>query len=191
MGLETGNLSEKQLAFASEYIIDFNATQAAIRAGYSERTAKQQGSRLLTNVDLQAQLVKLIGERNERAKYDADKLLEDLLSENAADIADLYDENTNTLKPVHDWPKRFRYGLVQSVKVTELYDKVMGDDGKKHREKIGETVEVKLVDRLRLREVIGKHVNVQAFKEKVEHDLSDPMQELAAALSGRSIKPKG
>lgn len=190
MDLETNNLSEQQLAFAAEYIIDFNATQAAIRAGYSAKTAKSQGSRLLTNVNLQAQLVKLIGERNERAKYDADQLLAELLTDNSADIADLYYEDTNTLKPVHEWPKRFRFGLVQSVKVTELYDKVLGDDGKKHREKIGETIEVKLVDRLRLREVIGKHVNVQAFKEKVEHDLSDPMQELAAALSGRSIKPK-
>lgn len=39
--------------FAAEYVKDFNATQAAIRTGYSERTAKQQGSRLLTRVDVQ------------------------------------------------------------------------------------------------------------------------------------------
>ena len=45
-------MSPKQQRFAEEYVVDHNATQAAIRAGYSEQTAKQQGSRLLTNVDV-------------------------------------------------------------------------------------------------------------------------------------------
>ncbi len=45
-------MSPKQKRFAEEYVVDHNATQAAIRAGYSERTAKQQGSRLLTKVDV-------------------------------------------------------------------------------------------------------------------------------------------
>ncbi len=45
-------MSPKQQRFAEEYVVDHNATQAAIRAGYSERTAKQQGSRLLTKVDV-------------------------------------------------------------------------------------------------------------------------------------------
>lgn len=47
-------LSDKQAAFAREYVVDRNATQAAIRAGYSAATAKQQGARLLTNVDVRA-----------------------------------------------------------------------------------------------------------------------------------------
>ncbi len=45
-------MNPKQRRFAEEYVVDHNATQAAIRAGYSERTAKQQGSRLLTYVDV-------------------------------------------------------------------------------------------------------------------------------------------
>lgn len=47
-------LTDKQQRFVDEYLIDMNATQAAIRTGYSEKTAKQQGSRLLTNVDVLA-----------------------------------------------------------------------------------------------------------------------------------------
>lgn len=47
-------LTLKQERFVAEYLIDLNATQAAIHAGYSERTAKQQGSRLLTNADVSA-----------------------------------------------------------------------------------------------------------------------------------------
>ena len=47
-------LNDRQKRFADEYIVDLNATQAAIRAGYSEKTARSQGQRLLTNVDVQA-----------------------------------------------------------------------------------------------------------------------------------------
>lgn len=46
------SLTPKQAKFVEEYLIDLNATQAAIRAGYSAKTAKQQGQRLLTNVDV-------------------------------------------------------------------------------------------------------------------------------------------
>ncbi|WP_296193672.1 MULTISPECIES: terminase small subunit [unclassified Psychrobacter] len=47
-------LTAKQQRFKDEYLIDNNATQAAIRAGYSKKTAKSQGQRLLTNVDIKA-----------------------------------------------------------------------------------------------------------------------------------------
>jgi len=47
-------LTNKQAAFVREYLVDFNATQAAIRAGYSPKTARSQGARLLTNVDVNA-----------------------------------------------------------------------------------------------------------------------------------------
>ena len=47
-------LTAKQARFKDEYLIDNNATQAAIRAGYSKKTAKSQGQRLLTNVDIKA-----------------------------------------------------------------------------------------------------------------------------------------
>ena len=46
-------LTDKQSRFISEYLIDSNATQAAIRAGYSKKTARSQGQRMLTNVDIQ------------------------------------------------------------------------------------------------------------------------------------------
>ncbi len=52
-------LTPKQQQFAREYLVDFNATQAAIRAGYSEKTACEQGSRLLANVKVQAEIQRL------------------------------------------------------------------------------------------------------------------------------------
>ena len=54
-------MTEKQECFVSEYLIDLNATQAAIRSGYSAKTADQQGSRLLANVKVQ-QAVVIAGE---------------------------------------------------------------------------------------------------------------------------------
>lgn len=71
----------KQQRFIDEYLIDFNATQAAIRAGYSEDTAKQQGSRLLTNVDVRAAIDTAIRERSSRALLSQDAVLCGLLEE--------------------------------------------------------------------------------------------------------------
>lgn len=61
-------LSAKQATFAREYAVDKNATQAAIRAGYSADTAKQQGSRLLTNVDVRAEIERTLSASAERVE---------------------------------------------------------------------------------------------------------------------------
>ena len=68
-------LNEKQKLFCQEYLKDLNATQAAIRAGYSEKTAKSQGQRLLTNVYIKEFLEKQNEQRQERVKVDADYVL--------------------------------------------------------------------------------------------------------------------
>lgn len=64
-------LTAKQELFCQEYIIDLNATQAAIRAGYSERTANAQASRLLANVKVSARIKELKDERAEKLELDA------------------------------------------------------------------------------------------------------------------------
>jgi len=71
-------LTVKQRRFCEEYLVDFNATQAAVRAGYSPRSAKQQGSRLLTNADLADHLATLVRERERRTEITADAVLQDL-----------------------------------------------------------------------------------------------------------------
>ncbi|HDR9052662.1 TPA: terminase small subunit [Burkholderia vietnamiensis] len=68
-------LTANQLRFVDEYLVDLNATQAAIRAGYSKRTAKQQGARLLTNVDVAAAVTERKRSRAERVQIDADEVL--------------------------------------------------------------------------------------------------------------------
>ena len=71
-------LNEKQKQFVREYLIDLNATQAAIRAGYSEKTARSQGQRLLTHVDIAAAIKVAQDERIERTEITADRVLEEL-----------------------------------------------------------------------------------------------------------------
>ncbi len=71
-------LTRKQQSFCEEYLVDFNATQAAVRAGYSPRSAKQQGARLLTNVDLRNHLQELISARSRRTEITADSVLQDI-----------------------------------------------------------------------------------------------------------------
>ncbi len=65
------SLTPKQGRFVAEYLIDLNATQAAIRAGYSEKTAQQQGSRLLLNVLVQEAIAK--GREKTAAKLEITK----------------------------------------------------------------------------------------------------------------------
>lgn len=72
-------LEEKQKMFCREYLVDFNGTQAAIRAGYSKKTANEQASRLLTKVNVQAYLKKLIENRNERTKITQDEVIADII----------------------------------------------------------------------------------------------------------------
>lgn len=68
-------LTDKQQRFVAEYLIDLNATQAAIRAGYSEKTAPAQASRLLINVNVAAAIQAAIKQRSERTQVDADYVL--------------------------------------------------------------------------------------------------------------------
>ncbi|MDP9572400.1 UNVERIFIED_ORG: phage terminase small subunit [Agrobacterium larrymoorei] len=173
------HLSEKQSRFVEEYLKDLNATKAAIRAGYSEKTAHSQGPRLLENVGIATAIEKAKAQRSERTQIDADWLLKRLADEAVADIADLYDENGG-LKPVDQWPLIWRQGLVSGIEVEELFDG-RGED----REHIGRVRKVKLSDRIKRLELIGKHVDVQAFREKVEIEISESVAARLARAKAR------
>lgn len=71
-------LTEKQKRFCEEYLIDLNATQSAIRSGYSVKTARQIAQRLLTNVDIQSYIQELREQQSKRTEITADKVLEEL-----------------------------------------------------------------------------------------------------------------
>lgn len=71
-------LTTKQQRFVDEYLVDLNATQAAIRAGYSISTANEQGARLLVNVSVQANIQSAMKIRKERTEITQDKVIADI-----------------------------------------------------------------------------------------------------------------
>lgn len=148
-------LQPQQQRFVDEYLIDLNATQAAIRAGYSAKTAQVIGSENLRKPLIKAAIDQALSKRSQETQIDAAWVLKRLAAEADADVADLYDAD-GTLLPVTKWPKIWRQGLVAGVKTAVTNDGVA-------------FVEVKLSDRVRRLELIGKHVRVNAFQEVVQH----------------------
>ncbi|MBS0227680.1 MAG: terminase small subunit [Proteobacteria bacterium] len=156
-------LTAKQQRFVAEYLLDLNQTQAAIRAGYSEKTAAEQASRLLTNVKVADAIQAAMKARSERTQIDADWVLKRLAQDATADLADLYTE-AGQLKPVHEWPMAWRTGLVGGIETVQERDGVDAEG-----DPVFVTVrKVKLLDRTKLVELIGKHVDVGAFKDRTE-----------------------
>lgn len=81
-----GGVTPKQEAFAREYLVDLNATQAAIRAGYSAKTAEQQGYQLLQNSSVAAAIQEAMNQRAERTRISADAVLSELAKIGFSDI---------------------------------------------------------------------------------------------------------
>jgi phage terminase small subunit len=154
-------LPGKQARFVEEYLIDLNAMAAAKRAGYSERSAKTYGAKLIAKPNVMAAIEAAQAARSERTRINSDWVLNRLADEAEADLADIFDDDMN-LKPIHDWPDIWRKGLVAGVDVEELYEG-RGED----REHIGRVHKVKLSDRIKRIELIGKHVMVQAFRDQI------------------------
>ncbi|WP_247522984.1 terminase small subunit [Bradyrhizobium sp. 145] len=176
----TPALTPKQARFVQEYLLDLNATQAAIRAGYSQRTAQEQGSQLLSHPGVVAAIDAAKLKRSERTEVDADWMLRRLVEEAEADLADLYDARGD-LKPIELWPEIWRQGLVAGVEIDALYEGA-GDD----RRQIGHVKKIKLSDRLRRLELIGKHIRVNAFQEVVAVNGVEALADRIARAKGRA-----
>lgn len=161
-------LTPKQKRFVEEYLIDLNATQAAIRAGYSAKTAEAAGSRLLRNVNVAIAITAAQAERSEKTKIDADWVLSRLAAEVEADVADLYDDD-GRVKPIREWPLIWRKGLVAGI---ETVQEQVGKD-KKGNPIFATAYKLRLASRDRRLELVGKHVFVSAFREQVDHTSSD------------------
>lgn len=166
------NLTPKQQRFVEEYLIDLNATQAAIRAGYSPRTANEQGAQNLAKLSVAEAIAEAQAEREERTKIDADYVLKRLVEIDQMDVLDIMDDDGN-VKPIKDWPKIWRQ-YISNIETISLEDEA------------GWLKKIKWPDKVKNLELLGKHVSVGAFKDKVEHSgkleiqsISDLMDELS------------
>lgn len=154
-------LEPKQQAFCEEYIVDFNGTQAAIRAGYSERTAGAIASENLQKPQIQAEIQKQIENRSKRTEITQDRVLLEIARLAFNDPRKAFDDDGNLL-PVQQWPDNVA-AAISSIKVTEIKPKNADE------EETTETYlkEIKFWDKGKQIELAGKHLAM--FTEKVEH----------------------
>lgn len=94
-------LNDRQKKFANEYLIDFNATQAAIRAGYSKKTAYSIGQRLLKNVEIQKYIQEQKKSSQERLEITRERIVEELAKIGFSNITD-YAEIKNGMAIIRD-----------------------------------------------------------------------------------------
>jgi phage terminase small subunit len=162
-GAETKPVADRRRRFAEEYCVDFNATQAAIRAGYSAHTARAQGSRLLTRVDIQARIEALMAGATRRAGITVERTQQEIARLAYGDRRKLYRED-GSLKLPHELDDDAA-ALVQSLETEELFgDVVMENDKGKptlRRQVVGLTRKVKTWDKGRALEqcmsMLGLH----------------------------------
>lgn len=146
-------MTKKQKLFVEEYLIDLNATQAAIRAGYSAKTAQEQASRLLSNVMVQESIARAMAERSKRTGINQDRVIQELARiafVNPQNVIDSEDASVREDATEDD------LACIQSVKVKTM----SGEKGSSIER------EVRLNDKMKALELLGKHLGM--FKDKLE-----------------------
>lgn len=143
-------MTKKQKRFIEEYLIDLNATQAAIRAGYSPDTAYSIGNENLKKPEIKAHIDKAMAERSKRTGVNADRVVMELAKIAFVNADDVIDFKTATVK---EGARPEDMAAIQSVKV-----KTFGEDGLER--------EIKMADKIKTLELLGRHLGM--FKDKVE-----------------------
>lgn len=158
-------LTAKQQRFVVEYLVDLNATQAAIRAGYAAKGAKDQAYQLMQRPVIAAAIKEAMEARNQRTQVDADYVLSRLTEIDQMDMLDILDDDMS-FKPLSKWPKVWRQSL-SGFDIAEMF-KGVG----KERDLVGLMKKIKWPDKIKNLELLGKHVNVNAFREQVAVDVT-------------------
>lgn len=127
----------RQDRFCREYVVDFNGTQAAIRAGYSKKTAAEQSSRLLRNVNIQAKIKALTEKVAQKLEISQEKVLAEYAKIAFFDIRSIYNDN-NAIKNISEIGDDAA-AAISGIKVLEEFE-----GSGKERVHIGNTVEIKL-----------------------------------------------
>jgi phage terminase small subunit len=155
MIVANGELTDKQKRFCDEYLIDLNATQAAIRSGYSEKTAYSQGQRMLKNVEVKAFIEKRMAEKEETLIAKQDEVMRYLTS---VMRRELNESVVVTLQnKTEKWVVDEDTGKLKKQTVTEEKPAVVD-------------IPAKLVDANKAAELIGKRYGM--FKDSVKLDVT-------------------
>lgn len=148
-------LTPKQQRFVEEYLVDLNATQAAIRAGYSQKTAQEIGSENLSKPIIRQAVEAAVAARSDRTRVTADDVVRELKRVAFLD------------------PRRVLSWGPQGVTVRPS-ESLSADDAAAVAEasqtvtEAGGTVRVKLADKLRALELLGKHLGMFVDRQQVD-----------------------
>lgn len=149
------NLNEKQKRFADEYLIDLNATQAAIRAGYSPRSAAEQASRLLKNAKVRAYIDERMAELSRRTGVNQERILRELVRiafVNAPDLINMADATVREDATVDDM------AAIASVRV-----KIIPTENGQGIER-----EIRLADKIRALDLLGKRFAMWTERQQID-----------------------
>lgn len=150
-------MNDKHRRFVAEYLVDLNATQAAIRAGYSAKTAEQQGPRLLGNAEIAAAVQAGKARQLEKVDLTATRVLEEIRRLSFADPRSMFDEHGN-LRPIHTLTAE-QAACIGSMEVVKK--NLTAGDGQ-----VDTVIKIKTWDKTRSLEMLAKHFGL--LVEKVE-----------------------
>ncbi|ODN41610.1 hypothetical protein BGC07_16080 [Piscirickettsia litoralis] len=150
-------LSAKHKKFATEFLVDLNATQAAIRAGYSERTAKVQGARLLTNANIQEYIQSRQSKLQEKTEITQERVLTEYAKVAFSNMSDFANWSPSSVN------------LIDSNSLTSDKTACIAEITENSTEN-GSNIKIKLHDKLRALDALGRHLGL--FVHKVEADIN-------------------
>lgn len=178
-------LTAMQEAYCQSYIKSpENQSQAAIDAGFSPNTAHVKASVMMRDERIQKRIAELMEERNKRNRVSADYVLMRLVEIDQMDVIDILNDDMS-IKPVSEWPKVWRQYLT-GFELADMFEG-RGDE----RELVGILKKIKWPDKVKNLELIGKHVDVNAFKERLEVSGTVTIAERMAKARDRVKKQAG
>ncbi len=148
--------------FCREYIIDLNATRAAIAAGYSKKTAYSMGPQLLKRIEVQELIGKLLAKRSENLDYSAERILTELSKMGFSNMLDFLAPDKESGELILDFSKLTRD---QAAAIQEYTIDATGGTGDGERKQVLRT-RFKLADKTRALELLGKYRKL--FTERLE-----------------------
>jgi phage terminase small subunit len=167
-------LNRRHQLFVDEYLVDLNATRAAIAAGYSKRRAAVAGAELVRNRKVAAEIARKTSERCEKLEISANGVLGELQKAARANMLDYITvSHLGDIKIDLTQVTREQAAAIQEL-TTETFQVGRGDDKREVTQ-----VRFKLADKLRANELLGKHLKL--FTDKVEHSGEISLAERIAA----------
>ena len=183
-------LTAMQEAYCQSYIkTPENQTQAAINAGFSPDTAAVKASVMMRDERIQKRIAELMEERNKRLRVSADYVLLRLVEIDQMDVLDILNDDGG-MKPIAEWPKVWRTSLsamdIATIKTTQASLQKENGEADLSVEDVEHILKkAKWPDKVKNLELIGKHVDVNAFKERLDVNVNVTIADRIAAARKR------